>query len=201
MAKSINTANVPGMGAKVRRGFYDHTRSTWRAVRRFIEKHEPQIVCFTGHSLGGACATIASELAILTYPVLQNTVYCVTFGAPRVLTPYAARIYNDDMNGRCTRFVIPGDLVPSVPFMTLYRHAKGRFLLNGIDHSERREITSSLGAVFNNTLNLFQGILTGAENHDMDIYWHRVSNSHVHPAMPLDLCSPTEGYRVYGTPL
>jgi pimeloyl-ACP methyl ester carboxylesterase len=67
-----------------------------------------QTVWVTGHSLGGALATLAA--ARLYDAGIEPYVTC-TFGAPRVLDPKAAAAYLP----RLYRFVNKGDLVPTVP--------------------------------------------------------------------------------------
>jgi len=72
-------------GAYVAKGFYDCSRAlapaTMRAVRSALQAHPGAKVAFTGHSLGGAIATLASlDLQVSGIP--SETVY--TFGSPRV---------------------------------------------------------------------------------------------------------------------
>lgn len=185
--------NVPGFGGRMRRGFYDHTRKTWRAIRRYLREHRVEAVVFTGHSLGGACANGAAALTMATFPHLQNTIHCVTFGAPRVWRPDAASLFNDDMNGRHTRFVKPYDPVPRVPTMFLYRHGEGRFLLDG-DNTVRGEITSSVRAWRKNMTSLVVGVASLAREHSMPQYLEDILELPILTNAPLP--SPTDGYRL-----
>lgn len=70
-------------------------------VRLFTNK---KIIC-TGHSLGGALATIASYL---------KNFDCVTFGSPKVGNKKFKKYYNQDREQR--RYVFENDIVTKVPF-------------------------------------------------------------------------------------
>lgn len=68
-------------------------------------------VIFTGHSKGGACATLAALRYWLAY---RKPVECVTFGAPRAgSASFCTAIADSGVS--LTRFENSGDLVPHVP--------------------------------------------------------------------------------------
>lgn len=82
-------------------------------------------ICFTGHSLGGALATLAS---LDFRSMLSDEVEVVnyTFGAPRVGNPSIAFDYNGQIPNSF-RLVNEGDPVPEFPIpggTTKYRHVK-----------------------------------------------------------------------------
>lgn len=52
-----------------------------------------QIICFGGHSLGGALATLVCCLAVLHQRLPAHQVQCATFGSPPVLA------HRDGKNG------------------------------------------------------------------------------------------------------
>jgi hypothetical protein len=77
---------------------------------------------FTGHSLGGALATIASTFA---FALLGNDVdvECYTYGSPRVGNQAFVRFFNDHVRVS-VRCVHGADIVTRALFLT-YRHVKG----------------------------------------------------------------------------
>lgn len=98
-------------GGSAHEGFATALALVWEPINQAIDQlaTSGQTLWITGHSLGGALATLAAwrldrerERPYATY----------TFGAPRTLDPIAARRYN----GRLYRFVNSDDVVPDVPF-------------------------------------------------------------------------------------
>ncbi len=110
-------------GEWVHGGFRDAAKSIWQELERFIITDSTlpnpfgqidKIVC-TGHSLGGAVATI---LAIYIQYWEECGVELYTFGSPKVLSDGACRNFNDadciyDINHY--RFVNNNDIVPKLP--------------------------------------------------------------------------------------
>ena len=74
----------------------------------------------TGHSLGGAIATLAAYHAT-TY---HDDTYLYTFGSPRVVNRRLSRKINDFLQGRSFRCVHGNDIVPRVPPLLDYTHIK-----------------------------------------------------------------------------
>lgn len=96
----------------------------------------PPIV-LTGHSLGGALATVgAYDLRHRNYPVAA----VVTFGAPSVGNAAFAASYGDaavggySLGDRTVRFVADGDSVPKVMLRWYYKLLKGRGADLKFDH-------------------------------------------------------------------
>ena len=94
-------------------------------------------VILTGHSLGGALATVgAYDLRHRNYPVAA----VVTFGAPSVGNAAFAESYRDATRGgyslgdRTVRFVADGDSVPKVMLRWYYKLLKGRGADLTFDH-------------------------------------------------------------------
>ena len=82
---------------------------------------EGQGIWVTGHSLGGALATLAA--AELTFAGLKlQGVY--TFGQPRVCDPHFAEAYDKELGDRHFRFVNNNDIVTNVPpeSVTIRKH-------------------------------------------------------------------------------
>lgn len=70
-----------------------------------------QIIC-TGHSLGGALATLSALDIARNVP--GKSVSCYTYGSPKVGNDLFAKIYNKYVP-RTYRFVNGADLVPTIP--------------------------------------------------------------------------------------
>lgn len=108
-----------GKGARVHAGFLEHTARAWSWVTQQLVDQKPfNRVVFTGHSLGGAAATIMA--AYWSEWVRGERVDLITFGSPRVGNwRFASRLL--PRLGTCLRFVNHSDIVPRVPKL-LYWH-------------------------------------------------------------------------------
>ncbi|KAI9296693.1 alpha/beta-hydrolase [Neoconidiobolus thromboides FSU 785] len=86
----------------------------------------------TGHSLGGAIATLASLKLKYEIGLNDNRIKLYTYGAPRVGDPEFARLLNKHrfVSGR---FVNENDVVPHLPAETKgYNHHHREFWVNGM---------------------------------------------------------------------
>jgi len=86
-----------------------------------IEDKNKNII-FNGHSLGGGLSTLASVYFGYKYPNLN--IHCVTFGSPRVGSPYFIKLF-DKVVDESYRFVNDNDPVPLVPAPLRFRHVRG----------------------------------------------------------------------------
>ena len=110
-----------GHGGRVHRGFKQALDEVWNPEDRDEEERlKPYLdgVCeagrkvwFTGHSLGGALATLAAGR-------YDHAPELYTFGSPRV----GDRAYAKGLNLSAYRFVNGRDVVPRVPLKGPYRH-------------------------------------------------------------------------------
>ncbi|KAK9818390.1 hypothetical protein WJX72_011847 [[Myrmecia] bisecta] len=83
---------------------------------------EPNRVLCTGHSLGGALATLGAAWAAIEYP--RADVRCITFGSPRVGNNKFKHAFHK-LVGTSLRLVHGADPVPSMPPPFRYHHVKG----------------------------------------------------------------------------
>ena len=107
--------------AKVHKGFgllYERLRP---AVLRRILADRPARVVFTGHSLGGALATIAAADVAEASPGMS--VWCYTFGSPPVGDQLFVSHFNRSV-AASARFVNPFDIVPH-SLVAQFGHVRG----------------------------------------------------------------------------
>lgn len=108
-------ASAHGLPGKIHHGFADAFESIWPSLLTAINQLKGQRVLLhvTGHSLGGALATLAAlRLARLrTFPV--QSVH--TYGSPRVGDQTFVREFDTTFSGRSFRIVNNEDLVTRIP--------------------------------------------------------------------------------------
>lgn len=113
---------VKGPYGKVHRGFLKGLRVVWSEIVTVIREWQihAQSLWVTGHSLGGALAT----LAVANFGEEAKPVHGLyTFGQPRVGGKTFARNFDLDFQSRTFRFVNNNDVVTRVPPRELgYRH-------------------------------------------------------------------------------
>ncbi len=94
---------------KVHRGYSEALRDIAKDIQRIMERSARPLY-FTGHSLGGCLATLASTL-------LQGPTSTYTFGAPRV----GNRRFCESLKN-VYRIVYADDIAPKYPLPLGYRH-------------------------------------------------------------------------------
>ena len=118
----VKTRRKTGPYGKAHRGFLKGFQAVWPEIRSVINKWQTQAqsLWLTGHSLGGALATLAmASLGEEAKPV--HGLY--TFGQPRVGGKSFARNFDLDFKTRMFRFVNNNDVVTRVPTRKMgYRH-------------------------------------------------------------------------------
>lgn len=112
---NINIFSTKALFGDFHRGFWQSVEDIWQMLMAHLNKL--QAVCkrpifITGHSLGGAMATIAAARFIHEDKPFTS-VY--TFGQPRTLTRDTAYIFNSECKDRFHRFHNNNDIVTRVP--------------------------------------------------------------------------------------
>jgi len=99
----------------VHRGFYAALSTIYQSVRNRVRatRTNNQKVFLTGHSLGGALATLCAFRLQKVCSVNVDGVY--TFGAPRVGDLDFANKYNDILKAKTFRWVYKNDFGPQLP--------------------------------------------------------------------------------------
>jgi triacylglycerol lipase len=115
-------------GDLIHAGFLFALEEVWPqavALLRAEQVRKPRPLWMTGHSLGGALATIAANLCCEDPSLRLQGVY--TFGSPRVGDAgFGARIHVPVF-----RFRNDSDLVPHLPLGPLFRHVGGLQFIDG----------------------------------------------------------------------
>lgn len=100
---------------EVHRGFNAALKSVWPGVTAEIRRLRDanQSIWITGHSLGGALATLAAARLQLEEKIPVSGLY--TFGQPRIGDNDFAKVFNKKLKKRSFRFVNNNDVVTRVP--------------------------------------------------------------------------------------
>ncbi len=105
---------------RVHRGFLWALLAAWPEIESAIPVTADTRIHFTGHSLGGALATLAAALFVHEYDQIL-VASLTTFGCPRVGNGTFARWLGRLIGDWTARYVHCADLVPRVPRIG-YRH-------------------------------------------------------------------------------
>jgi triacylglycerol lipase len=97
---------------KVHRGFITAYKSVRETILEKARQSSFDRVMCTGHSLGGALATLAA--VDIQYNIAEKEVVCYTYGAPKVGNKPFASSYNKRVP-QTYRFVNENDIVPKLP--------------------------------------------------------------------------------------
>ena len=101
----------------VHRGFRDALNEVWDDVSKWLREQKREDVFFTGHSLGGALATLAAS----RWNTITTHLY--TYGSPRV---GGRKFVKSFLSSNRYRFRNNNDIVTRVPFEILgYKHVSG----------------------------------------------------------------------------
>ncbi|CAI5440158.1 unnamed protein product [Caenorhabditis angaria] len=99
--------------------FFAALKSMWnpmhRLLREAIKKYPTHELIFTGHSLGGAIASIASTAFVRNHPEIGNRTSLITFGQPRVGNLEYAQKHDELLRGNSWRIIHARDIVAHIP--------------------------------------------------------------------------------------
>lgn len=113
-----------GSGGNVHQGFQDSLFVVWTAVRDYLNQllnGGNRTLWFTGHSLGGALATLAADRAVRELGCNVQGLY--TYGSPRVGDGgFGKRFAAGGLIKNIYRFINNSDIIARVPPEILYTH-------------------------------------------------------------------------------
>jgi triacylglycerol lipase len=167
-----------GMG-KVHGGFLRALCVVWDDILQIIKEvqNNAQSIWITGHSLGGALATLAAARFALEIDKPLRGIY--TFGQPRVGDREFARIFNAELKHRFFRFVNNSDLVTRIPTRELdFSHVGSlRFFdSDGILHDDIswwQEFLETIKGTMKQQIDLLPSHI---ENHKIELYFRNLQN-------------------------
>jgi len=167
---------------KFHRGFYLSVEDVWTPLfNRYsiLRQQKKRPLFLTGHSLGGAMATIAaSKLIHRDWPF--TSVY--TFGQPRAMTPSTSRIFNVEAKYKVFRFQNNNDLVTRAPARLMgYSHV-GTYV--HIGHDQKLYLEPGLWLRFLDGVegavaDLRERGLDGVKDHAMEHYLRAIAKWNV----------------------
>ncbi|WP_019499773.1 lipase family protein [Pseudanabaena sp. PCC 6802] len=162
------------------RGFWNSVSDVWQELfekYKTLKDRKKRPLFLTGHSLGGAMATIAAARLIhMDLPFIST----YTFGQPRAMTLETSRIFNVEAKYRFFRFQNNNDIVTRLPSRIMSYSHVGSFLYI----SEEKKLYNDPGLWFrfldsvDGTFTSFRemveknggGRLDAIEDHDMKLY-------------------------------
>lgn len=109
---------------KVHKGFYIQFLALKDWIDENLKKLKYDKIIFTGHSAGGAIATIASSIYSLDKSLKEIT--CISFGSPRVGNKYFKAFFNNNVKNHF-RITNSHDEVPLLPFLPGYYHVSDAY--------------------------------------------------------------------------
>lgn len=176
---NLNAFSTKVLFGEFHRGFWNSLEDIWQPIydqSLELQKEKPRPLFLTGHSLGGAMATVAAAKLIHDDKPFTS-VY--TFGQPRALERETARIFNMECRSRYFRFHNNNDLVTRVPARLMgYSHV-GSYLYI----SQEKHICPDPGFWYR-FVDYFDGALSAAlekgldmiEDHDMEDYLNAIES-------------------------
>lgn len=110
----LKIKKVPFITGLIHSGFKEALDNVWDDLKQSILniRDKAQSIWITGHSLGGALATLAAD-RLTSDSIEVRGVY--TFGQPRVGDKIFANNYDNKMKDYTFRFVHDEDIVPKIP--------------------------------------------------------------------------------------
>jgi triacylglycerol lipase len=163
---------IPGYGGSVHRGFSEALDDIWDEIvtllSQFQDKNQP--IFLTGHSMGGALATMtAVRLGEKYYQHIQG-IY--TFGCPRMGDGKFVQNYDKIFNDRTFRMVNHRDIVTRLaPRSFGYQHVGGCWFFDseGKLHNDIRYWQQFLETA-KGTREEFLNVVSLVEDHNLDEY-------------------------------
>ncbi len=155
-------------------GMVRQFRSVENKITEYIDDQlkdnsEIDTIIYTGHSLGGALATIATVNYGHKYPNLNHK--CVTFGSPRC----GDSKFKSDFNKVCDfskRYVNFYDPVPSTPFSLRYTHVcKSEHIVENTITVRETDVVRFFWILFYKFKNFLGWNYDPIDDHKIDLYY------------------------------
>lgn len=156
-------------GGWVHNGFQNELEKVWDQIMAHREKHNSKEFFITGHSLGGAMATLAAS----RFNLIDKVACLYTYGSPRVGT----RSFIKSCKVLHYRHKNNNDIVTSVPLWIMgYKHHGALRYINF--YGNVRKLTP-WQAIKDKWRGYKSGVLDGAKDHSIVEYYTNLSRSDV----------------------
>ncbi|MEH6627013.1 MAG: lipase family protein [Motiliproteus sp.] len=170
---NINAFSTDELFGKFHRGFWNSLADIWEPIYQDycrLKAANKRPLFFTGHSLGGAMASIAAARFIQQdWPFTA----AYTFGQPRAMAREAARIFNAEAAQRYHRFQNNNDLVTRIPSRLMgYSHV-GSYLYISEEktiHADPGFWFRFLDSIDGAVESVMESGIDAIEDHSMDRY-------------------------------
>ncbi len=162
--------------AFVHGGFYSYfleiNDELEKDIKQIMDTNNIERIVFSGHSMGGALAILASTFYAAEYRDLVIT--CHTFGTPAIGNDNFITLFEDNVDD-FIRLEYDKDIVPKLPLNTLFKHISNGIVLNDTGYYSC--------SINNNTVLTYEDILNYLcfppniyNHHDNDIYFKTILN-------------------------
>lgn len=157
----------------VHQGFYNQYKSVEMYLASEIEKNLDKKIIISGHSLGGALATIASLFFKKKHPEIDIT--CITFGSPRVGCEKFAEMFDTNVKQNY-RFVNKYDPVPCVPTSWRFKHVGGLQWINENKLNDQINVWRFYRFIKNTLLSTIGYGYNAIDDHSCSQYYNNILN-------------------------
>ncbi|PWQ99281.1 lipase family protein [Leucothrix pacifica] len=152
---------------RVHRGFKREVDDIWPILEQSLKSND-KTLWFTGHSLGGAMATICAGRCMLSH-IKSNPTQIYTFGSPRV----GDKRYINFVKVDHVRWVHNNDIVPKVPPAWLgYRHTGDEHYLDS--EGKLRKLN-----LIQRRKDAWKGFVSGIKNRSIDHFEDHIIDRYV----------------------
>lgn len=156
-------------GGWVHNGFQNELEKVWEEIKAHREEHKDKEFFITGHSLGGAMATLAAS----RFNLIDNVACLYTYGSPRVGT----RSFVKSCKVLHYRHKNNNDIVTAVPLWIMgYKHHGNLRYINF--YGNVRKLTLWQG-IKDKWRGYKSGLLDGAKDHSIVAYYTNLQRSDV----------------------
>ena len=174
---NINAFTTDALFGSFHRGFWNSVEDVWQTMDarvRELQKKLRRPVFLTGHSLGGAMATVAAARYIHEDKPFTSA---YTFGQPRAVDRSTALVFNVEAAARYFRFHNNNDIVTRVPTRLMgYSHIGSYLYISeeGVIHPEPGFWFKFVDYVDGALSAIKEDGIDAVEDHDMDCYLRAV---------------------------
>jgi triacylglycerol lipase len=158
---------------KVHCGFLTQFRKLDKDIRLELKVHEDHDIVITGHSLGGAMASLASLAYAHLYP--DRSIACRTYGSPRVGGKLFRKMFHEKIKDN-QRYVNLDDPITMLPSPWRFKHLskleyinkKGQVIHHAPKDRVLRCLKEFLAYIFGKTSD------SPLDDHSCEVYWKKL---------------------------